>query len=226
MSSDWLKAHVNLKNLTFVFSLVLFVWVVWYCYTGYGGAQELVSRLLPIALILQILFMYQKDLLYQWLPAIANHVLVVFYIGICVYAFVYFLYRVRRHRDLAAGLLYEAGFRRRPAHVPAGDGTVAAGPSHSVLGQFRARALHAVWLFEPARLLLASGHEFLSRGHFQHGRNVERDLRDLRPDRIDPDRGLPAACRHRERVRRAERDDPFHAAACRQARGKWCRRRR
>ena len=98
MSSDWLKAHVNLKNLTFAFSLVLFVWVVWYCYTGYGGAQELVSRLLPIALVLQILFMYQKDLLYRWLPRIANHALVVFYIAICVYAFVYFLYQ---YEDIA-----------------------------------------------------------------------------------------------------------------------------
>ncbi len=98
MSSDWLKTHANLKNLTFGFSLVLFVWVVWYCYTGYGGAQELVSRLLPIALVLQILFMYQKDLLYRWLPRIANHALVVFYIAICVYAFVYFLYQ---YEDIA-----------------------------------------------------------------------------------------------------------------------------
>ena len=79
-----------LKNLTFAFALVLFVWVVWYCYTGFGGPQELVSRLLPIALVLQILFMYQNDFLYKWLPAIANHVLVAVYIGICVYAFVYF----------------------------------------------------------------------------------------------------------------------------------------
>ena len=91
MWSDALKRHVNLGNLTFVFSLVMFAWVVWYCYTGFGGAQELVSRLLPIALILQILFMYQKDYLYPWLPPIVNRLLVVIYIGICVYAFVYFL---------------------------------------------------------------------------------------------------------------------------------------
>jgi len=90
MLSDRLKSHANLRNLTFAFSLLLFVWVIWYCYTGSGGAQELVSRLLPIALILQVLFTYQKEPLYKWLPAIANHVLVVVYIGICVYAFVYF----------------------------------------------------------------------------------------------------------------------------------------
>ena len=98
MPINWLKRHANLKNLAFALSLVMFVWVIWYCYTGSGGAQELVSRLLPIALILQILFMYQKDFLYKWLPAIANHVLVAFYICICVYAFVYFLYE---YEDIA-----------------------------------------------------------------------------------------------------------------------------
>ena len=92
MLSDRLKSYANLSNLTFVFSLVLFVWVIWYCFTGSGGAQELVSRLLPIALILQILFMYQKEPLYKGLPKAVNRLLVVLYIGICVYAFVYFLF--------------------------------------------------------------------------------------------------------------------------------------
>ena len=91
MASDWLKRNANLRNLTFALSLVMFVWVVWYCYTGSGGPQELVSRLLPIALTLQILFMYQKEFLYPWLPPKANHALVLLYIGICVYAFVYFV---------------------------------------------------------------------------------------------------------------------------------------
>ena len=92
MPIDWLKRHANLKNLTFALSLTLFVWVIWYCYTGSGGGQELVSRLLPIALMLQILFMYQREFLYKSLPAAANHALVAIYIGICVYAFVYFLF--------------------------------------------------------------------------------------------------------------------------------------
>ena len=61
MPNDWLKRYANLKNLTFVLSLTLFVWVIWYCYTGSGGGQELVSRLLPIALILQILLTYQNE---------------------------------------------------------------------------------------------------------------------------------------------------------------------
>jgi TRAP transporter 4TM/12TM fusion protein len=92
MPMAWLKRHANLKNLTFVLSLVMFVWVIWYCFTGSGGAQELVSRLLPIALVLQILFMVQKEPLYKGLPVAANHALVALYIGICVYAFVYFLF--------------------------------------------------------------------------------------------------------------------------------------
>ena len=91
MPIDWLKRYAHLKNLTFILSLTLFVWVIWFCYTGFGGGQELVSRLLPIALALQILFMYQRAFLYQRLPALANHLLVVLYLGICVYAFVYFL---------------------------------------------------------------------------------------------------------------------------------------
>ena len=73
-ASTRLKSIVSLKNLIFVFALILFVWLIWYFYTGCGGAQELVSRLMPIALILQILFMYQEDYLYKWLPPIANHV--------------------------------------------------------------------------------------------------------------------------------------------------------
>jgi TRAP transporter 4TM/12TM fusion protein len=98
MPVEWLKRHASLRNLTFALSLVMFVWVIWYCYTGSGGAQELVSRLLPIALVLQILFMYQKESLYKRLPVTVNHVLVAFYIGICVYAFVYFLFE---YEDIA-----------------------------------------------------------------------------------------------------------------------------
>ncbi len=92
MPTDWLKRYVNLKNLTFALSVTLFVWVIWFCFTGLGGGQELVSRLLPIALMLQILFMSQNEFLYKRLPAAANYALVILYIGICVYAFVYFLF--------------------------------------------------------------------------------------------------------------------------------------
>ena len=41
--------------------------------------SELVAYLLPVALVLQILHMYQRDYLYKRLPPIANHILVVIY---------------------------------------------------------------------------------------------------------------------------------------------------
>jgi TRAP transporter 4TM/12TM fusion protein len=87
---DRLQRHINLRNLIFVFALIQVVWLIWYFYTGLGGPQLLVTRLLPIALTLQILFMYQQDYLYKWLPPAANHALVLFYIAITAYAFWHF----------------------------------------------------------------------------------------------------------------------------------------
>ncbi len=90
MTSDWLKRQANLANLIFVFALIQFVWLLWYYYTGFGGPQELVSRLLSITLILQILFMYQQDYLYKFLPPTINNVIVAIYLAICIFAFVHF----------------------------------------------------------------------------------------------------------------------------------------
>ena len=69
---------------------------MWFFYTGFGGSLELVSRVMSIALALQVLFMYQQDYLYKWLPPILNHLLVAVYLGICVIAFVYFHYEFER----------------------------------------------------------------------------------------------------------------------------------
>ena len=91
MSSDRLNRVINLSNLIFVVALIQFVWLVWYFYTGYGGPQELAARVMSIALILQILFMYQQGYFYPWLPPRANDAIIVLYVGICLYAFVYFL---------------------------------------------------------------------------------------------------------------------------------------
>src|SRR5437867_10344889 len=96
MTQAAVKRFATLKNLTFGFALVQVVWLVWFFYTGLGGAQELVARVMAIALILQVLFMYQEDYLYKWLPPIANHVLVAAYLGICVYSFVYFYFEFER----------------------------------------------------------------------------------------------------------------------------------
>ena len=72
MLSDHLKRPANLKNLTFILSLIMFLWLIWYFYTGFGGPTELACYLVPIALLVQILFMYQEDYLYKRLPPIVN----------------------------------------------------------------------------------------------------------------------------------------------------------
>jgi TRAP transporter 4TM/12TM fusion protein len=85
-----LRTHLTLRNTIFVFAVIQLVWLLWYYYTGYGGPQELVARVMSIALILQILFMYQQDYLYKFLPPAANHVIVAIYVAICAYAFLHF----------------------------------------------------------------------------------------------------------------------------------------
>ncbi len=94
--TDRLRATFSLGSAIFVLSAIQFAWLVWFFYTGLGGALELVARVMSIALALQILFMYQQDYLYKWLPPIANHLLVVVYLAICAVAFFYFHYEYER----------------------------------------------------------------------------------------------------------------------------------
>ena len=104
--SEALKKYATLNNLTFVLASVQFVWLVWFFYTGLGGALELVARVMSIALALQVLFMYQQDYLYKWLPPIANHLLVAVYLGICAYAFFYFHYEFERIAIYSQGIVH------------------------------------------------------------------------------------------------------------------------
>ena len=87
MSNEALKKYATLNNLTFVLAAVQCAWLVWFFYTGLGGALELVARVMSIALALQILFMYQQGYFYKWLPPLANHILVAVYLGICALRF-------------------------------------------------------------------------------------------------------------------------------------------
>src|SRR5262245_36936930 len=105
-----IRHHVTLRNLIFVFALIQTGWLIWFFYTGLGGAQELVARLLSVALILQILFMYQDGYLYKRLPPLANHLLVALYVGICVYSFVYFHFEFERIAIYAQGSYSEHDF--------------------------------------------------------------------------------------------------------------------
>jgi TRAP transporter 4TM/12TM fusion protein len=90
MTRDWLKSQMNLNNVILVFGSIQLSWLIWYFYTGLGGPQELVARLMSVALILQMLFMYRENYFYPFLPPILNHVIIVCYIAICFYAFYHF----------------------------------------------------------------------------------------------------------------------------------------
>lgn len=91
MTGEQFRRHLHPGNAILVLALVLFAWVAWYAYTGSGGPQQLVSRLLPIALALQVLLMArERQSLYPRLPALAGRVLVVLYLAVCAYAFGYF----------------------------------------------------------------------------------------------------------------------------------------
>jgi TRAP transporter 4TM/12TM fusion protein len=96
MLIDRIRSHVHIGNLIFALSLVFSTWLVWYFYTGAGGALELAARLIPFALVLQILLQYKQGYLYKRLPPAANHALVVLYIAIATYAFTYFLFEYER----------------------------------------------------------------------------------------------------------------------------------
>ena len=96
MTLETIRRHATLRNLTFAFAIVQTIWLVWFFYTGLGGAQELVAHVMSITLTLQILFAYQQDYFYKRLPPIANHLIVAAYVGICIYSFVYFHYEFER----------------------------------------------------------------------------------------------------------------------------------
>ena len=180
MNGDRLKTSPIL--ILFVLALIQFVWLIWYFYTGFGGPQELVSRLLPIALILQILFMYQQDDLYKWLPPRANQVIVAIYIGICAYAFYHFwcefeqiaIYRQGSYttQDFIVGLLMFLLVMELSRLA------------HPVLFWINVvLVVYTLWGFlSPLDFFWHPGTTLLPRGHVEHGRDVDRHLRHLRPD--------------------------------------------
>jgi TRAP transporter 4TM/12TM fusion protein len=107
---DRLKAQLSLDNLILVLASLQLVWLVWFFYTGLGGALYLVAHLMSVALALQILFMYRQDYFYRWLPPIANHILVAVYVGICLVSFVYFHFEYDRLAIYAMGTYNEYDF--------------------------------------------------------------------------------------------------------------------
>jgi TRAP transporter 4TM/12TM fusion protein len=110
MQSEVTRKILNLGNLIFAISTVFFVWLVWYFYTGAGGALELAARLIPVALILQILLQHKQGYLYKRLSPGVNNILVVLYIAIAVYTFVYFLFEYERIAIYSQGTFTEQDF--------------------------------------------------------------------------------------------------------------------
>lgn len=90
MMAEAVRRHLSLNNVILFFSAVLLTWLLYYFYTGAGGPQELAARLIPVAVILQVLFMYREDYLYKWLPRRVNDIIVVVYVAIALYAFWHF----------------------------------------------------------------------------------------------------------------------------------------
>ena len=84
-----LKNLVTLRNVTLLFSIALIGALMHYFLTGAGGPRYLAVRLVPVALIIQILVYYQDRYFYPRLPAVLNHGVVLAYIGICLYAMWY-----------------------------------------------------------------------------------------------------------------------------------------
>ena len=123
-----------------------------------------------------------------------------------------FFHGIRADLDLSAGLLHPGGLHHGFGGFPLGDGALKGRPYGAVLGERGSGVLHAVGLSEPDRLLLASGDLLLPGDHLEHGRTLDRHLRDVRTDRTDDDRGVPAAGGGGARLRRAGGDGQFHAA--------------
>ena len=46
MTRETLKTYATLRNLIFVYPLIQTVRLTWFFYTGLGGAQELVARVM------------------------------------------------------------------------------------------------------------------------------------------------------------------------------------
>lgn len=85
-----LRKTLTLKNLNFVAGAVLFAALMHYFFTGAGGQRYLAVRLVPLALIIQVLVFYRERPFYPRLPTFFNHAVALVFVGICLYALAYF----------------------------------------------------------------------------------------------------------------------------------------
>ena len=80
----------NAGNLAFAFSLVLFLHLLHYFFTGLGGPIKLATRLVPVALAIHILNAYRHQKLYARLKPAWNRAIAAAYVIACLVALGYF----------------------------------------------------------------------------------------------------------------------------------------
>lgn len=96
-----IKKVLTVRNIHFLVCLYFFSYLLYYYWTGAGGAQLLATRLVPVALIIYILSSWQRENIYPRLSDTWNRVLYILYILISLAMLVYlyfeyenlFLYR-------------------------------------------------------------------------------------------------------------------------------------
>ncbi|MGM0688486.1 MAG: TRAP transporter permease [Bacillota bacterium] len=88
--SDRLKTILTLRNLSFIISIFFFVYLVHYFLTGAGGPLELATRMVPVAIIIFVLNTLQTKNIYPRLGNFWNRVIGVIYIGVALFAMIYF----------------------------------------------------------------------------------------------------------------------------------------
>lgn len=99
-----LKNLITVRNIYFLVSLCFFSYLLYYFWTGAGGAQLLATRLIPVTIIIYILSAWQKGNLYPRLGDVWNRLLYVVYILIALSMLIYLLLE---YENL---FLYRAGF--------------------------------------------------------------------------------------------------------------------
>ena len=94
---------LNAGSLATVLSVVLFLQLLHYFFTGLGGPIKLATRLIPVALAIHVLNEYRANRLYPRLGVWPNRILAGLYVTVALVAFVYF------EREYENVFLYRAG---------------------------------------------------------------------------------------------------------------------
>ena len=220
MTTGTFRKYASLKNLTFVLradparlaGLVLLHRHRRRAGTGRARAADRADPANPVHV--------SGGLSLQMPAAVANHLLVAIYVGICVYSFIYFYFEFERiaiyaqgsytQQDYIVGLLMFLLVMELSRLA------------HPVLFWTNVvLVVYTLWGYlSPIDFFWHPGTTLLSRRHVEHGRALDRHLRPLRPARAHPDRGLPAARRRRQRLRGAARHDQRDAASSPAARAR------